>query len=233
MERILLGGGCCKHRQGKELSASMQCIEIRKSRADMARAGLHARVHHGSHRRDSPEMTTPAAHDTACPKNVRAREEVNACHGTSILRRSGGDRGRSQKGLTALPRAATTPGRPPCALGSGSVPPCSTVSLSKHKRRGVPRVRRGTADPPPPTRVRRVDLPKCPSCPTWDGRRALPHGGKKGVRLLTALAVTKKLGLLPSPEVSKMSKRTSGPRARTVSGGDSRRPQTLVDTSKK
>ena len=70
-------------------------------------------------------------------------------------------------------------------------------------------------------------------CPTWDGRRALPHGGKKGVRLLTALAVTKKLGLLPSPEVSKMSKRTSGPRARTVSGGDSRRPQTLVDTSKK
>ena len=36
-------------------------------------------------------MATPDAHDMSCPKREHAREEVNACHRTSILRRSGGD----------------------------------------------------------------------------------------------------------------------------------------------
>jgi hypothetical protein len=63
----------------------------------MARAGLHVRVDHESHERHNvltmptPEMATSDAHDMSCPKREHAREEVNACHRTSILRRSGGD----------------------------------------------------------------------------------------------------------------------------------------------
>ena len=73
------------------MSASMQyTVGIGKPRADMARAGLHARVHHESHRRDCPETATP---DASCPKSERVRgSECLPPSMPPILRRSGGVR---------------------------------------------------------------------------------------------------------------------------------------------